>query len=300
MKSLIKTLEKLVGASIIFASLNSAAAKEIVTIDTVYSFKPGTGQTIGQGPEYYPKNIFGVPYSAANESVPASLPEDVCSLGFGGEIVVGFKNFRIIDGPGADFSIFENVFFMDMLQKYFLEPATVSVSEDGVNFVDFPIDTLTLKGCAGTKPTHGSADMSDATACGGDAFDLADIGVKVVNYIKIKDFCSYLKDHKEHPYYNASISGFDLDALVGFNFEKKGSDVVENSNNNELQVKSNNVILPNSDENNNYIIYNNLGEIMLQGETNRRVIEVLTLRSGIYFIYVNSARGAKKYKFYIS
>ena len=31
--------------------------KQVIGIDTVYSFLPGEGQNIGQGPEYYPENI---------------------------------------------------------------------------------------------------------------------------------------------------------------------------------------------------------------------------------------------------
>jgi len=80
--------------------------------------------------------------------LPASSPYDVVELGFGGEIIVGCKNYYIVDKEGPDFIIFENV-FMYGNGKIFAEPGVVSVSRDGIEFVEFPFNPLTLEGLAG-------------------------------------------------------------------------------------------------------------------------------------------------------
>ena len=64
------------------------------------------------------------------------------SLGLTGEIVVEFSDNLIVDGPGVDFTVFENPFFgtgvFDILDELFSEPGQVSVSQDGVVWHAFP------------------------------------------------------------------------------------------------------------------------------------------------------------------
>ena len=168
-------------------------------IDTVYSYKWGTGQNAGQDTAYFPKNIFGPPDSSANDQVPSNAPYQVCSLGLGGEIVVGFKNLVVFDGPGPDFTIFENAFLNPVTNKIFAEPGKISVSEDGIHFIDFPFDSLTLKGCAGVTPTHGNIDPFNPEESGGNQFDLADLHLKQIKYIKITDICQMILDNPQHP-----------------------------------------------------------------------------------------------------
>lgn len=184
-------------------------------IDTVFTFKPGTGQNSGQSPEYFPKNIFGPPSSKATSTIPESSPNEILSIGIGGEIIVGFKNSFIIDGEGVDFIIFENAFINPIKNKVFAEPALVSVSEDGVNYLDFPFDSLTLEGCAGTQPTNGIGNPFDYNQSGGNGFDIATLGVSRIKYIKIKDISNIITDNTNHPFYDPTISGFDLDAVAG-------------------------------------------------------------------------------------
>ncbi len=183
--------------------------------DTVYSYSFGNGQTFGQDSVYFPGNVLGLPDSNASGSSPSSSPTEICSLGEGGEIVLGFKNKILVDGPGADFIVFENAFYINGdTTSVFVEPGTVSVSRDGVTFIDFPIDTLTLQGCAGITPTKDPSRPFDPDLAGGDAFDLATIGMDSVRYIKIKDFVYYIKNNPNHPYYSPILSGFDLDAVT--------------------------------------------------------------------------------------
>jgi len=184
-------------------------------IDTVYYFKPGIGQNIGQSSDYYPLNIFGPPSPKATPMIPESSPSEILSIGLGGEIIVGFKNSYLIDGDGVDFIIFENAFINPLKNKVFAEPASVSVSEDGINFIEFPFDTLTLLGCAGITPTNGGANPFDINKSGGDGFDLSKLGIKKAKYIKIKDISQIIKENPEHPFYDPTISGFDLDAVAG-------------------------------------------------------------------------------------
>lgn len=184
-------------------------------IDTVYSFNPGSGQNTGQSPEYFPLNIFGPPSQNASNSIPESNPSEILSLGFGGEIVVGFKNSYIYDGDGIDFIIFENAFVNPINKKIFAEPANVSVSEDGINYISFPFDSLTLEGCAGTKPTIGNQDPFDYNVSGGNGFDLSILGLKKAKYIKIRDISHFILENEKHPFYDPTISGFDLDAVAG-------------------------------------------------------------------------------------
>ena len=195
--------------------INTAYSQTNRFIDTVYSFLPGSGQNTGQSSEYFPMNIFGPPSQNASSSIPESNPSQILSIGLGGEIIVGFKNSYIIDGDGVDFIIFENAFVNPINNKIFIEPAIISVSEDGINYIQFPFDTLTLEGCAGTKPTNGKKNPFDYNVSGGNGFDLAVLGLKRARYIKISDISHIILENEKHPFYDPTISGFDLDAVAG-------------------------------------------------------------------------------------
>ena len=81
-----------------------------ITADTVLRFTPGSGQSTGQGPAFFPSNIFGIPDPTATEETPSVDPREVCSIGLDGEIIIGFDGHVIVDAPGPDFTVFENVF----------------------------------------------------------------------------------------------------------------------------------------------------------------------------------------------
>lgn len=181
--------------------------------DTVFAFSPGSGQNIGQDSAYFPQNVLGLPDPNATPTSPSSSPYEILSLGEKGAIVLGWKNYVLVDGPGPDFIVFENAFYYGNNQV-FAEPGIVSVSKDGIQFYTFPFDTLTLVGCAGMTPTNGAANPFDPTQAGGDAFDLSTIGIDSIRYIRIEDFCWYIKQDPNHPYYSPLLSGFDLDAIT--------------------------------------------------------------------------------------
>lgn len=180
-----------------------AHAQERASIDTVKQFTPGTMQNNGQGPAFFPQNIFGEPAADRSDTVPVTDPRMICSIGLGGEIVVGFRDRVIVDGPGADLTIYENAFRYSGTRIY-AEPAIVSVSSDGVTWTTFPWDSLSLQGCAGKTPLVG------------DSFDLADIGMDSIRWIKITDVTLIILNNTAHPYYDPTLTGFDLDAVVSY------------------------------------------------------------------------------------
>jgi hypothetical protein len=166
-------------------------------VTSVASFTPGAGAGFGQ--DQYPEVIFGPPMGAGENA--GGL--DVLSLGENGSIVLAFAG-ELHDGDGADLIVFENGF------TGWQEPAVVSVSVDGVNWVEWPcsyddVDQVYV-GCAGLSPVlshpDNCIDARDASVAGGDAFDLADIGMTSARYVRVRD---------------AGVSGpggFDLDAAV--------------------------------------------------------------------------------------
>lgn len=190
------------------------------TIDTVISFTPGEGQNHGQSPEFFPENIFGPPDTSARTKKQAQSENEVCSIGLGGEIVVGFRDFVIADGPGPDFTIYENAFINPVTGKIFAEPAAVAVSMNGAVWVEFPWDSASLEGCAGITPTNGDKDPFNPAESGGNSFDLADVGIPQARLIRIRDITQMLLYNPGHEYYDPILSGFDLDAVAGINLMK--------------------------------------------------------------------------------
>ena len=128
--------------------------------------------------------------------------------------MVGWKGAVVVDGPGADLTVFENAFRYGN-GRLFAEPARIEVSTDGVHWTSFPMDTNTFAGCAGMTPTHGDQDPGDPTVSGGDAFDLASIGVDSIRYVRITDVTTMLMNDPTNPLYDPSLTGFDLDAVLG-------------------------------------------------------------------------------------
>ena len=94
---------------------------------------------------------------------------DVVSLGREGSIVLRFVDNVIVDGPGADFTVFENPFMLIGGDGYsappFAEPGRVKVSQNGTDWVEFPC-TLTSAagpywpGCAGVYPVFSNLGLA--------------------------------------------------------------------------------------------------------------------------------------------
>jgi hypothetical protein len=167
-------------------------------VSEVVAVAYGPGQDFGR--DKMPEVVFGPPRGGGRSQ--GSL--DVVSLGNGGEVILGFVDNAIVDGPGVDFVVFENAF--EAGGAVFAELGTVAVSDDGESWVEFPCSATEppYGSCAGHAPVylHGEGVIDPATS-GGDHFDLADVGLARARYVRITD--------------RADLDGldgvFDLDAV---------------------------------------------------------------------------------------
>lgn len=169
--------------------------------DRVVSFTPGAGAGFGQGA--LPGVVLGPPKGGGAGS--GSL--DVLSLGNGGEVVLELTDLGLVDGPGVDLLVFENPF------GAFTETGVVAVSDDGTTWHEFPCAASDraggFPGCAGVRPVYANPDTgvsaTDPAVAGGDAFDLATLGVSRARFVRIRDSGANG--------YGGTSGGFDLDAL---------------------------------------------------------------------------------------
>lgn len=175
--------------------------------------------------------------TSGDSSLAIGNPDgNLVSLGDGGEAIYYFEN-PIADAPGYDFAIFENGFPdpADSNMAY-LELASVSVSNDGVNYVTFKstcnIDTVSQVPGFGV---YSDARLLDNLAGKyingfGTPFDLhefavlSSIDISNIRYVKIKDvvgsldeatcardqFSQKINDPYPTPF---ATGGFDLDAI---------------------------------------------------------------------------------------
>lgn len=265
------------------------AVADVTIANQVILFIPGKGQNAGQEAEYFPENIFTLPPQSAGKNFQASDPKDVCSIGLGGKIVLFFKDGYVVDGPGVDITVFENAFVNPVTNKIFAEPAKVAVSEDGIDFIEFPYDSLTLDGCAGVHWVNGKGNPFNPEESGGDQFDLASIGVQRIRYIKITDICQSVLDNKQHPYYDPIISGFDLDCVVGLHLLPV-SDINENPDTEyRLSSISNQFSIHffNDNSNKSIEIYNIIGNRIYEGKFNSFFhFNLENYQQGLYFINI--------------
>lgn len=167
-----------------------------------YSF--GTGQDVGQ--DRFPELILGAPRGGGQS---AGSTSHVVALGDGGFVTLSFGDGGIVDGPGADFIVFENPFLVggDPSNPY-AELGQVSVSQDGEDWIAFPCtaDEYPYGTCAGWHPVLANADENelDPTVpeeAGGDPFDLHEVGLEWARFVRIDD----VTDPQE--------LAFDLDAV---------------------------------------------------------------------------------------
>jgi hypothetical protein len=171
----------------------------------VVSFTAGPGPTTGQSD--LPDIVLGPPKGGG--TIAGSL--DVATLGNGGSITLGFAPSVIVDRPGPDFIVFENPFDVNGdPTKPFAELATVEVSDDGQTFHAFPCTATSYPygSCAGWHPVLANADTNtidptDPAVAGGDAFDLADLGVRQARFVRITDRVDQ----------TGTAGTFDLDAV---------------------------------------------------------------------------------------
>jgi hypothetical protein len=209
--------------------------------DAVTSYTVGTNGGY-PGTSYLPGIVTGPPEGSG--LFQGGL--DVFSLGFGGQVVLRFVDNAIEDGPGPDFTVFENPFLAFngatlAIERPFADPGRVSVSQDGTTWYEFPCSLTTnpvtgvfYPGCAGVYPVLSNSNnpstkhASIPTAggiedliglpvipppapggAGGDSFDLADLGLGWARYVRIVD-ANFLTGDP----YGPNNAGVDVDAIA--------------------------------------------------------------------------------------
>jgi hypothetical protein len=196
-------------------SRESAAPLDDRFITKVISFQEGT--CAGFGASSMPEIVQGPPVGAGTDLGST----DVVSLGGGGSIVVSFEPNAIVDGPGVDFIVFENPFYISgNPNDIYAEPGEVSVSDDGVTWTSFPCTQTTQSPpygqCGGVHPVFSNPlngiSPFDPTVAGGDAYDLADIGVPHARYVRIVNIVASEPCPASGP--KPTKNGFDLDAIA--------------------------------------------------------------------------------------
>lgn len=180
-------------------------------VDKVVEFKVGQGG--GFNSDMLPDIVLGCPHGGG-EFLGGS---HVLSLGREGSITLEFTDNEVVDGEGVDLLVFENSIkpMPGTNANPGFDLAKVEISEDGMTWKTFPYDTATRKGCAGHSPVFSNPDTDegkdispiDPKVAGGEGFDIADLGFKVVRFVRITDLGLSTLGGK-------TTMGFDLDAVA--------------------------------------------------------------------------------------
>jgi hypothetical protein len=201
-----------------FAEEKPSPKKPTPFVDRVVSYQIGSGG--GQGEDKLPEIVLGPPKGGGK----LMAGKDVFSLGKDGVITLEFVDNEVFDGNGPDLIVFENPFLAEPGNDPdygFFELGKVEVSFDGSMWHEFPYDTASKENCAGHKPVMANSEKNeisptDVKKAGGDHFDLKQLGLKVIRFVRITDVQSFGgKD---------GSAGFDLDAVVAVHSRKRVND----------------------------------------------------------------------------
>jgi hypothetical protein len=200
-------------------------------VGRVVEFNQGDGG--GYGMDRFPDIVLGPPRGAG----ATGGSTDVLSLGDGGSITLEFVDTIALNGPGPDLIIFENPFYTSGdTENVYAEVAFVEVSQDGQTFIRFPNrydpegtpvnNPLNWSGFAGVEPVYShpdnGIDPTDPEQAGGDLFDLDDVGLDWIRYVRIIDtdegenaaFCDHGNRIYDPGLPGGFTAGFDLDAVA--------------------------------------------------------------------------------------
>jgi len=147
--------------------------------------------------------LWGPPQGGTTRAANSNV-DQLVTIPNGGQLTIALDGVVVRDGPGPDIRIFENPFHVsgDAFRRW-MEPATVEVSADGVQWHAFPVERDDARRGDGMDPRYyvsGFVGIESVLAdplarasdvgrpqAGGDAFDLADVGLSEVRYIRIND-----------------------------------------------------------------------------------------------------------------
>ena len=157
-------------------------------------------------------------------------------------LVVGFGDFAVTDGPGADLVVFENGFLAASSEDYFfMDPIIVEVSSDGASWLAMPFDYVAddervyvpnpeaWEGFAGTLPVlfHEETNPVDpfGPMAGGNAFDLAELGASEaamrmrregIRYVRLRSAGTFVNPDTGALFPRDVVSdGADIDGVIG-------------------------------------------------------------------------------------
>jgi hypothetical protein len=148
-------------------SLSPASAQSKFATHVV-AYAPGTSVS----PSFAdPTRALGGPQGLG----PGSGSLDIVTLGVGGALTLGF-DVTITDGPGADFTVYENGFMFG--GGCFAEVAFVEVSTDGVRFARFPVH---YAGPVGPLPAFGTSPLGTYAGLTGGAPGLANVVTNTIS-----------------------------------------------------------------------------------------------------------------------
>lgn len=189
----------------------------------------GTKVQLDRGWMQHNDTTLGKPTVGDTADAMGKADYSVISLGDGGSITYIFDQ-PLKNRGGFDFAIFENG-----LNDSFLELATVSVSSDGVNFVEFPAHSLThIQQQIGSFGYVKASDLDRLAgkyrAGYGTPFDLQDLdtstllNIQQITHIKITDVVGDMssaltkRDRQGNPINDPwptpyPSGGFDIDAI---------------------------------------------------------------------------------------
>ena len=224
--------------------------------DAVEQFEPLDAANV-YGMWNFPTIVLGTPqgfgqYSGSLDVLSIHCKQNLdngATPPYGGSITLKFTNNIVVNGSGVDFTIFENALRIIGTDSYWIEPAVVDISYDGVNFFRFPFDFAPYDGegrerdlqdplayaygFAGIQPVfsnNNTPDPTDPVLSGGDSFDLSTISPDItwIQYIKVTStgdnwLLDVNGDYVRHSPENGACSGtwssgFDLDAVTAVHY----------------------------------------------------------------------------------
>ncbi|MCH2230509.1 MAG: T9SS type A sorting domain-containing protein [Crocinitomicaceae bacterium] len=272
-----------------------------------------TNVTVTRGPRNILNPSAGLASYGTDSNAIGNSSGTVVSLGDGGEAIATFDS-PIVNGPGPDFTIFENGFADD-----YLELAFVEVSSDGFNYFRFPATS--------EIPTNVQSDNFTFTDCRyvnnlagkyrvyfGTPFDLQELigipGLDVGNitHVKIIDVIGSI---------DPAIGSFDSQGTIinepfPTEFETGGFDLtaigvihsttesIEELDNNLVKVypnPSNGIVHLESDFMLDYSIVDAQGRVILRGLiSGSKTLELTGFDKGIYFVKVNNGLNVETIK----
>ena len=224
-------MQKLLYVAATLAACSFPVHAQSLFATSVVDFQQGSG-----GGLFDTSLILGGPLGAGLGS--GSL--DVLTLGDGGSVTLGF-DVTIVDGPGADFSVFENGFAFG--SAVFAEIAYVEVSTDGVAFARFdssygPVgggagggtEMGAFSGVAGGMPVLANVSVDptspfDPSSSGGESFDLAEltdhpavlagtVDLDDVRFVRLADVLPGESDSSGQLFVDGGFGGADFDAVA--------------------------------------------------------------------------------------